>query len=333
LGGGIGIAVCLASRLVEPIAGSPLLSVGLYALLVSAGAVWTICEAALVALRAPWHVYVRSIVYAMARIVILVPFAFLGELGLVLSFTVSLVIVAVLSVVLIHQHLQLPWRVWGKIWHPHLPPLVRFALPNHIVTIIGTIPAMMLPLIAIHWLGAVINGYFALVWTISSIIRSVLTAASVSLLAEGSRDHSLVASRLLRSTAFLFLIAAVTAFPMVVVPRWLLIPFGTEYAEADAAVLPLFALSTLPAVLFTVFVARERIRLRLRYILLLAAANCLASTCLPLLGAAWRGYSGFALGYLVSQCLLGGASLPFLLSGTRSGVAPAGQFILDGSRA
>jgi O-antigen/teichoic acid export membrane protein len=315
LGGGIGIAVCIAAGLVQSIAGSTVLSVFLYMILVSAGAIWTVCEAALVVLRAPWHVYVRSLVYALARIAILLPFVFLRELGVVLSFTLSLAIVAVLSVGLVRRHLRMPWNSWGGMRHPQLPPLIRFALPNHVVTVIGTIPAMILPLIAIHQLGATVNGHFTLAWTISSIVRSVLTAASVSLLAEGARDNGLLGSRLLRSTAFLFSLVTVTALPMIVVPRWLLLPFGAEYAEANAAVLPLLALSALPTVLFTVFVARERILFRLRYILLLVAFNCLWSTALPFAGAAWRGYFGFALGFLVSQCLLGLMTLPFFFSG------------------
>jgi O-antigen/teichoic acid export membrane protein len=314
-GGAAGIAICLASNLVDPIAGSLLLSIVLYAILVAAGTVWTVCEAALVSLRAPWHVYVRNIVYALARIVVLIPFTFLGELGIVLSFSLSLVIVAVLSVGLIRNNLRGKKIHWGRFWHPKLPQLIGFALPNHLVTILGTVPAMVLPLIVFRIMGSTINGYFTLVWTVSSIIRSVLTAASVSLLAEGSRNHDLLGSGLFRSTAFLFGIVTAVALPMILFPGVLLSPFGGEYSGDNAAVLPLFALSTLPTVLFTVFVARERILLRLRYILLLSAANCLWSTGLPLWGAAAGGYSGFALGFLISQCLLGLLSLPFLFSG------------------
>ncbi len=329
VGGGIGIAICIAAGLVESIAGSPILSILLYMVLVSAGAVWTICEAALVALRAPWHVYLRSLVYAVARIAVLIPFAFLRELGVVLSFTLSLGIVAVLSVGLIRQHLRLAWKSWGGIWHPKLPTLIGFALPNHVVTIIGTVPAMVLPLIVIHQMGAAINGYFTLAWTITSIARSVLTAASVSLLAEGSRDHGLLTSRLFRSTMFLFFIVAVTALPMLIIPQWLLVPFGVEYAQANTSVLPMLALSTLPMVLFTVFVARERILLRLQYILLLSAASCLWSTFLPFVGAVWGGYSGFALGFLLSQCISGLLALPFLLFKSRSAEEKASMSIAD----
>jgi len=318
LGGAVGITICLLTRLVDPIANSPILSILLYTILVSAGTVWTICEAALVSLRAPWHVYVRNLVYALARIAILIPFTFLGELGVVMAFSLSLGLVAILSVGLIRQHLHLKWNAWGGIWHPKLPQLVGFALPNHVVTIIGTIPAMVLPLIAFHVLGAKINGYFTLVWTISSIIRSVLIAASVSLLAEGSRDHELLATRLSRSTAFLFIIVAATALPMILFPQWLLLPFGREYSGINAMILSLFALSTLPTVLFTVFVARERILFRLRYILILSAANCIWSTGLPLLGAAYGGYTGFAIGFLISQSILGFMALPFLLPKNRA---------------
>jgi O-antigen/teichoic acid export membrane protein len=183
---------------------------------------------------------------------------------------------------------------------------------------------MVLPLIAIHVLGERVNGYFTLVWTISSIVRSVLIAASVSLLAEGARDPALLTARLFRTAAFLLAIVAVTTLPMILFPRWLMLPFGREYVDVNALALPLFALSTLPSALFTIFVARERILFRVRYILLLTAVNGIVSTGLPYWGASMGGYSGFALGFLISQCILGLSVLPFLLPGSRPAAAARG---------
>jgi O-antigen/teichoic acid export membrane protein len=309
----LGIIICLWVRAIDPISGSILLSLILYAILVSSGTIWTICEAAFISLRAPWGVYVRSLLFALTRIAVLIPFAFLGELGLVMAFSFSMGLAAFVSVELLRRQLRPDRGAFLGFGHPLLRPLLGFAIPNHIVTLIATIPAMMLPLVAIRLLGAETNGYYYMAWTITMVIRAVLSAASSSLLAEGARDWQLLNSRLPRSAFFLFTLTGIAALPMILLPRVVLWIFGGPYADANALALPIFALSILPSIFPTLYVARERILNRIPGILVYSVANCALSIALPYVGAQWGGYSGFALGYLISQWLAGLAVVPFLV--------------------
>jgi O-antigen/teichoic acid export membrane protein len=303
----------LAIGIIQPLGGSPLLSILLYALLVSSGTIWTVCECAFVGLRAPWQVLARNIGFALVRIAFLVPFVGFGEVGLVVSFAAGTCLAAIFSIGLLRRHLHAPWSIVFTLWRSGLKRIIGFALPNHLVNLIASVPPMILPLIVLHVLGAETNGFFAVAWTVSSILRSVLTAASVTLLAEGARDRALVGAQLGKTIGFLICLVSVAALPMVVFPQFVLVFFGAAYVEANIIALRLFALSLLPAVLTTVYMARERVEHRVRFIIVLSVASCVLSTVLPYLGARSGGYTGFAVWYLISQVLLGLAVAPVLI--------------------
>ncbi|HMA35332.1 MAG TPA: hypothetical protein VKY74_12755 [Chloroflexia bacterium] len=309
-GGAIGGGLLLLLGLLKPVAGSIPISLVLYAFLVAGSTVWTVCEAAFVGLRAPWQMLARNISFALARIVILVPFVAAGELGLLITFTAGTCLAALLSIDLLRRHLHTPWAQVRTLWHPGLKPIIGFALPNHLVNLISSVPGMVLPLIVLRLLGAEISGFFAVAWVISSVLRSVLIASSVTLLAEGARDPRTVDLHLGRSLVFLLGIVGAAALPMVLFPGVVLAPFGAAYVRANAPVLGLFALSVVPGVLSVVYVARERVHRRIRSIVVLSMAGALLNIALPFFGAQSSGYTGFALWYLAAQCVLCLAVLP-----------------------
>jgi len=323
IGSGVSAAGLMLSGVVKPIGGSYLFSIIFYVLFVMGSVLWTISEAAFIAVRVPWKMFWRNIAFASARVVIFLPFAPLGDFGLVASLSIGTWLAAMLSIDLLRRHFHSSWEVFFAVWHPALRALVSFALPNHLVNLIANVPAMLLPLIALHLLGAETNGFFYIAWALSAILRTILAAASASLLAEGARDDRLVGSHVGQSVGFLLLAVGASALPMILFPRVVLIFFGSVYVQANVVTLPLFAISVLPSTLMTVFVARERIKQRSRYILTLSILYAFLSTALPSLGALADGYLGFTVGYLVSQCLIGLSVLPSL----RRSIAPGNLYL------
>ncbi len=315
LGGLVGAALLTVTGLIRPAAGSLLASMLLYALLVASGTVWSVCEAAFIALRAPGKMLVRNLGLGVVRISLLVPFIALGEWGLVTAFAIGMVLASSLSIFLIVNHMGASWRALATLRHPGIKRMMSFSLPNHLANLLASVPLIALPLIVLNVLGAEVNGYFYVAWTVSAALRSLLTAASATLLAEGARDHSRVGGRMGQSMLFLAGAVSAAAIPMVILPQLFLFPFGSAYVSSNMLALPLLALSMLPPVLTTVFVARERIRQRVKWILLLSALSGVLGAGMPYLGAVSGGYSGFVAWYLASQCLIGLMVVPSLLAG------------------
>lgn len=313
----LGAVIFFASHIIYPIANSYLLSVFLYVVAISGNVIWTLSEAAFVGMNAPMQLLFRNILFGILRVLILLPFAGWGETGLVISYALGSGFAALLCVDMIRRYLHSPWSDFFTFSHPAVKTMMGFALSNHVANLIGSIPGMVLPLIVFHMLGAEINGYFTLAWTITLAARAVLTAASSTLLAEGSRNGSLIGTNLIRSTLFLMSIIGTITIPLAVFPRLVMLPFGAVYTDANQFVLPTLALSSFPAVLVTVFVASERILKRIRYVLIVAIFNSLFSAILPFVGAYYYGYTGFSIGYLAAQGVLAISVLPAFIKMVR----------------
>jgi O-antigen/teichoic acid export membrane protein len=309
----IGAIIVLGGKIVSPMGSSIIFSIVIYIIVVSGNIIWTICEAVFIGLRAPLQLLIRNIGFGVIRILILIPFSYLGEIGLVISYAAGLGIASALSIDLIRRYLKTTRREFFTLWHDSVKKISRFALPNHIANLISSVPAMLLPLIVFRVLGADINGYFSIAWLTTMVARSVLTASSATLLSEGSRDSSLLERKLTKTLTFLTIIILLSIAPMVFFPRLVMLPFGRAYAVYNASVLPILAVSILPSIITTVFVASERINNRSHFILLFAITNGVLSSVIPYFGARDYGYLGFAVAYLISQFILGVLAIPPLI--------------------
>jgi O-antigen/teichoic acid export membrane protein len=308
----IGALAFLLPGFVHQVFGNLFASVGLYVVIIVSSTIWTVCEAAFVSLRAPVKLFFRNLVFGVARLALLFPLASFGQGGLLLAYSGGILLAALLSLDLVRRETKTLLVDFFTLQHPFLGKALSFALPNHLANILGSIPGMVLPLIAFNLLGAETNGYFSLAWTMAMIARTVLFAASSTLLSEGARDARLLRENRFRTLGFLLGAVGLTILPMLVFPRWLLSILGTRYVAANHLALPLLALSILPNVLSTIFIANERLHLRNGSVILFCLVTGILSSALPWLGAVYYGYNGFIIAYLLSQVLLGLLALPFL---------------------
>jgi O-antigen/teichoic acid export membrane protein len=315
VGGAAGALLLAATGLVPTVGSSLLAMCSLYAVLVASGTIWTVCEAAFVALRAPDKMLARNLGVGVARVALVVPFVGLGVWGLVAAFTAGMALAAGWSVYLLARLVGARRAQVAALRHGRVREVLGFSLPNHGANLVASVPLMALPLIALNALGSEASGSFYVAWMIAAALRSVLTAASATLLAEGARDHSRVGARMGRSLLFLSAAVGAVALPMVIAPQVFLFPFGEHYVEANGLALPLFALSMLPGVLSTALIARERVRDKVGSVLFVSALNGVMSVALAYAGARLGGYEGFATGYLLAQVVVGLAGLIWLVAG------------------
>jgi O-antigen/teichoic acid export membrane protein len=320
-GGAVGAVLLAASGLVPTASDSLLAMCSLYAVLVASGTIWTVCEAAFIALRAPGKMLARSLGVGAARVALVVPFVGLGVWGLVAAFTAGMALAAGWSVYLLARHVGARRAQIAALRHGRVREVLGFSLPNHGANLVASVPLMALPLIVLNVLGSEASGSFYVAWMIAAALRSVLTAASATLLAEGARDHSRVGAGMGRSLLFLSVAVGAVALPMVIAPQLFLFPFGEHYNKANGLALPLFALSMLPGVLSTALIARERVRNKVGSVIFMSALNGVISVALPYAGARLGGYEGLATGYLLAQVVVGLAGLVWLVAGRAPAVS------------
>ncbi len=305
LGGVLSALLIFGVGFLDPVNGSLAISALAYLLIVSGTITNTICEAAFTAMGKPKKLIIRNLILGIFRTSLLAVFAGMGAFGFVLAFALGLGLAAVINLFLLVRHSGAEGGDFFTLWHPEIKGIIGFALPNHFANLLAGIPAMVLPIIVFKVLGAEMNGYFTLAWTISMIVRTLMAAASATLLAEGARDERLVGKDLGRSLLFLFLIAAISVSPMILFPKLILGFFGSAYTNSGILALPLLALSILPSVLITAFVAAERIKNRFKSILVSSLISGVLGSLLPWIGARQFGYEAFLIAYLFSQFMVG----------------------------
>lgn len=140
----------------------------------------------------------------------------------------------------------------------------RFAFANYVVTVLGTAPAYLLPLLIVNLVGAEANAYYYVASSISGLLAMIPTAAALSLFAHGSHDARLVTAQAFESLR-LALWLLVPALGMV----WLfggklLLLFGRAYSEEGTRLLWVLALATVPMTVNILFFNVRRVQQRMR---------------------------------------------------------------------
>jgi O-antigen/teichoic acid export membrane protein len=135
---------------------------------------------------------------------------------------------------------------------------------------------MLLPLIVIGQLGAAMNAYFYLPWTITSSLQMVALNMSTSFTVEAARDHSQRYVYGARVLVHNLRILVPLVLAIVIAAPYLLGFFGAEYARQGTDMLRLLALSVIPYSFVSLYVGLERVQNRVHHIAVVQAVRCIA---------------------------------------------------------
>jgi O-antigen/teichoic acid export membrane protein len=268
-----------------------------------AWALFNVQDYALTGLGRATVVPVANLVFAVAKLVLLVGGALLGmSLGIAVSWGLGtlLVVLAVTAYLLrrLPGHAEATQDVAKPIG---VRDVARFAGADYAGTVFWMAAVFGLPVLVLARLGADAAATYGIVWIIAFALYQVTHAMGQSLVAHLAADPgTLEAARRGVQKRALTLIVPAVAVVAVAAPLVLSI-FGPHYAASGVAVLVLTALSAIPDVVTTTTVNAARVRQRMRVLFGLPAAVAtvviLASWVLmPVLGLA-----GVGVAWLMTQ--------------------------------
>jgi len=175
--------------------------------------------------------------------------------------------------------------------------MLHFSLGNYLAELLWFAPLMLFPLIVINMLGAEMNAYFYIPWTIAQMLFAIPGAISYSLFAEGSNEEQSLRSNTLRSVKMHLLILVPAMVVLFALSDKLLLIFGSSYSESGALLLRILVLSAIPVGINYIGLSVMRVRKNTRLVVLVSASiACLAlgsgyilltSLGLPGIGVAW----------------------------------------------
>lgn len=276
----------------------------LYALFATCVTVWTIQTHAFVAVRRAEFILFANAAGSALKICMAVALAiFSNPFGIVSAWSIAtLVSVAAASFWLLPRaHPSYRPAINVGNW-PNFD-MLSYSFGNYVSTLLFMAPGFLLPIIVVSRLGGEAGAYFYVAWVVSTLLTSMASSLSLSLFSEGSHYRHGLRQGLWQALGTALAVSALAVVPLLLVADRLLLAFGSDYAREGAGLLRLLALAAFPACVTTLYLGVERVRKRIRMLILMSlvvAAITLGGGYL-LLGA--MGIEGVAIAWLAAQCV------------------------------
>jgi O-antigen/teichoic acid export membrane protein len=268
---------------------------------------WTIFvlqDSVLAGIRQAGWVPVENLVYAVAKIALLVGLAAVAPtLGTFVAWTAPLLALVVPLNLLLFRRL-IPRHVRatrGQEQTVAARQIARYIAADYAAYLILTATIGVLPLIVLGVLGPEANAYYFVSWSIAYALYLIAGGMGVSMIAEASLDPALLRAhcrRTMLETARLTVPAV--AVVVVAAPRILGL-LGGEYSRESVVLLRLLALSALPWIIFVAYTNVARVQRKMRAVIGANVALCglVFVFGLPLL--ATLGIEGLGVAWLAAQ--------------------------------
>jgi O-antigen/teichoic acid export membrane protein len=242
-------------------------SPGLAAAFVLGAVCWTssdLLDYTFIAERRTSLMLVRNGVSSLAKLLVLIPLAFLaprsGPLDLAATWALSGLLGTVAGVALCHYRVhRLSWTGLSGA-RAELVELARPSVMHHLISVGGLIPTYLLPMAVTARLGAQDNAYFYVTWMVGSAIFMISPAVSSALFAEGSHDTNGLRRTSNRSLMTTLGVIVLPAAALCLVGHLVLSVFGAGYAAAGYPLLIVLILSAFPDTVTNVAIATLRVR-------------------------------------------------------------------------
>ncbi len=185
-----------------------------------------------------------------------------------------------------------------------LKKMISYSFENYIANIFYSLPHFLLPLVVLNILGPVMNAYFYIAWTFSSILLTVPFAVSRSLLAEGSTLPGEVKQNIFKSFKFTFAILGILMVLILVFGKYILYLFGVTYADNAFGILILLSLASFPFAIVQLFTSSKRIKKDTKPVILVNMGVAIITLVLGYLIMHYVGLIGVGYAWLFANLFL-----------------------------
>lgn len=263
-------------------------------------AVSSTLDAGLIAKRASHVVLIKNVIGSIAKVVALYLLVSYRSSGLLISYSLGLVLATIISGVALGRRLGGPRVGFRSFLLPR--HYLSITSGNYLATIMGILPVSVVPIEVLVVLGAAQTARFAVAFLIAGFLNVIPSTVAQVLFAEASRE-GVALGRLLRNAIrgiYGLLLPAVAI--VVLIAPFVLQVFGAAYALAATGCLRVLALSALLTggtyLVDSVLIARDRIG---AYVFINGANAALVLGCVRILLP--RGLTAAACGWALAQGL------------------------------
>lgn len=236
-----------------------------------------------------------QVFFTLVRLFLLPFMVFLGAKGIYYSAGFAGILAFIFGNQLISK-IDSAYRFKFVIVRELFNKIFSYSLKNYIANFFFNLPTFLLPIVVLTYLGASINAFFFIAWSIGAIISAIPLAVSKSLLAEVSYSESNLLHDVKRALSFIFLLIGPIIIIILFFGDNFLLFFGKEYAINSYNLLILFSLAALPYTIVTIYTTIRKIQKKILNVILVYLFIALFSIIfgiilIPIFGILSFGYS------------------------------------------
>jgi O-antigen/teichoic acid export membrane protein len=179
--------------------------------------------------------------------------------------------------------------------------MIHFSSANYIASMFWSAPSLILPIMVLYILGAELNAYFYIAWSVGNLLHMIPQAISTSIFAEGSYDKQRLGADTRRSLKLTFLILVPAVIIIVIFGDKLLLLFGASYSAQGTMLLRMLVFSAFPAAINYSYLSVKRVEKKLAVIIGLSAFIAVSTLTLSYLLLPRMGIDGIGIAWLGTQ--------------------------------
>lgn len=217
-----------------------------------------------IALRSAKFSVMQSMLFNIIKVVFPILLISLGIFGIVFSWFISSLVAVIVGIFFLRLLLKQSYNPLPNLKIKILWKIISFSFLNNIAGFLGSIPALLMPLIVANMLGVDNAAYFFISYSISAMLLTIPSAINTSLFTEGSHDTNNFNLDVIKATKLsLLLLIPLIVFIFIFGSKLLLI-FGREYSNNATVLLYLFSISTIPNAIALIYMTIMRVKTDLR---------------------------------------------------------------------
>jgi len=237
-------------------------------------------------------------IFMALRIPLLIPMAFLGIFGILVSMGVAFLVALFFALIVIRRNFSIRLDVdMDFFWKS-----TRFSSWNYASNILFMAPNLILPIMVLNTLGEAEAAKYYIASAIGNIVLIIPGSLGTSLFVEGSHGMGLKKS-VLRAASASFALLIPTVLVIWLIGDKLLELVGAKYLEGFD-LLKLLSLSSFLVTLYSMFIPIQNVRMRLESVIELNAIRCALLIGLSFFLMKQYGILGVGYGWMITYGLL-----------------------------
>jgi len=223
-----------------------------------------------IACRISKYVLLKEFIFSAIKMPLPVLFAPFSAFGIFISWIIGALISMIYGLKILYKIIP-NYKPRFLLKKEVLRDMFSFSFWNYMANFFNVMPGLVLPIMLANMISPREAAYFYTSWTISSLLFMIPKQTSQSLFAESSNFKDALDKFIIRSIRVVSMILIPSVFFFFIFGDKLLLVYGSEYSLAGSDLLRIFALSSVPLAICSIFSTIKNVESSVRIVLLVNA--------------------------------------------------------------